>query len=174
MRARCLIPLAASLLLAGCGDTATDKFAPACPQLSLLKDAASVTRFSGTTQDAATLVLAARIAAVPAACASAGPGKVKATLHVVADLARGPAAVGNAVTIPYFVALMDGEKVLNEQDFAIHATFPANADSSSARDDDIVLTMPVTKTRTAAAYHIYIGFRLTPAELTYNRRQTTP
>lgn len=171
---RTALPGATLLLAALAGGCSSgpdpSKFAPACPQLALLRDAADLTRFASATPDPATLVLSARIAAVPAHCMAAGPNKVKATLHVVADVLRGPAAKGDSLRIPYFVALMDGETVLNEQDFALTANFHANADRARVSDLDIDLTMPVTKARSAAAYQIYVGFRLTPAELAYNRK----
>ncbi len=172
---RAALPGAMLLLSAAVGgcESTENKFAPACPQLSLLEDASDLTRFAGPTQDAATLVLTARISAVPAHCSSGGPGKVKATLHVVADVVRGPAATGTSATVPYFVALVDGDKILNEQDFVLRPAFRPNSDRVSVRDLDIDLTMPVTKTHSAAAYQIFVGFRLTPAELAYNRKQVS-
>jgi hypothetical protein len=163
---------AAALLLAGCQAPGT-QFAPACPQLSLLQDAGDLTRFAGppgAPRDARSLAYAARITAVPAHCANAGPGEVRATLHVVAQLRRGPAASGSTVRVPYFVALTEGEQVLGEQDFALAVTFQNNVDRASANGEDIQVTLPVSKTKTAAAYHIYVGFRLTPDELAYNRQ----
>ncbi len=159
-----------SVTLAGCGSST--KLAPVCPQLSLLEDAADLTRFSGpvgTPRDARSLMLAAGISAVPAKCGLAGKSAVEAVLHVEAQMRRGPAASGDTAQVPYFVAITEGDHVLTEQDFVLGATFRPNVDQVAARGQDITLTFPISKTKTAAAYHIYIGFRLTAEELAYNR-----
>jgi hypothetical protein len=158
-------------LAGGCGDES--KFAPVCPQLSLLRDAADLTRFAGTggARDASSLVVAASITAVPAKCQSGEPGKVLATLNVEARMQRGPAAQGDVARVPYFVALTEDSRVLSEQDFALVGQFPPNTDRIVMKSDDIEMQLPVTKTKSAAAYHIYVGFRLTPEELAFNRGQ---
>ncbi|MDA8248358.1 MAG: hypothetical protein M0Z28_04200 [Rhodospirillales bacterium] len=169
------LAVAALLPLAGCS-SGQKKVAPVCPQLSLLQDAVDLTRFSGppdAPQDARTLVLAARIAAVPAKCEDGAPGEVRARLTVLAQLRRGPAAAGDTAQVPYFIAVTEGDQVLSEHDHMLGVKFPPNADQVTATGGEVVLNLPVTKTRTAAAYHLYVGFRLTPAELAYNR-QTHP
>ncbi len=161
-----------ALLAAGCGSDAP-QFAPACPQLSLLRDAGDLTRFSGApgaSHDARSLLLAARIVAVPAKCEDGGAGKVRAMLELTADVRRGPAAQGNAVSVPYFVALMEQGKVISEQDFTLAAKFRTNVDQVRVTGDQVDILLPVTAAKTAAAYHIYVGFRLTPDELAYNRQ----
>ena len=39
-----------------------------------------------------------------------------------------------------------------------------------ATSDDISMVFPVSAAESAAAYTIYVGFRLTPEQLQYNRR----
>jgi hypothetical protein len=160
-------------LLAGCGSGNENKFAPVCPRLSLLQDAADITRFAGPgpAHDARTLVLTGSITAVPAKCQN-GEEKntVQATLHVIASLHRGPAAQGDAAQLPYFIALTENGHVLSEQDFTLSGQFRPNVDTVRAEGDDIGLAVQVSKTKSAAAYHIYVGFRLTAEELAYNRQ----
>jgi hypothetical protein len=162
-------------LASGCASS-QEQFAPVCPRLSLLRDAGDLTRFAGPegggggAHDARDLVLTARISAVPAHCANAPNSKVKATLNVAADIRRGPAAKSGSFTLPYFIALTEGDRVLTERDFVLTATFPPNVDQTRATGEEIDILLPVSKTKTAAAYHIYVGFRLTPSELAYNRK----
>jgi hypothetical protein len=165
-----LAAVAVAASVAGCGDN-QPKFAPACPGLSLLRDAADLTRFRPGGRDVTDMVLDARITAVPAACSNGGPNKVKATLNVTTEVARGPAARGRTADFTYFVAVTEGGRVLDEQDYPVRATFPANTEHVVLTGDDIDLVLPVTREKSAAAYQIYVGFRLTPDELAYNRKR---
>ena len=168
---RCLLPLLA-LTIAACSETPDDaKFAPACPALSLLQDADNLTRFSGNGHDITEMRVAARITAVPAKCMRADATHVRAVLSVDADVLRGPAAGRDAFNVRYFVAVTEGGHVLQEQDFALPAQFRPNVDQVSVKGEDIELLLPVTRKKSAAAYHVYIGFRLTADELAYNRAQ---
>lgn len=167
------VAAAALLLLAGCAGT-TKAVAPVCPQLSLLQDAADLTRFAGppgTPKDARALVMAADITAVPARCSSGGRDIVRATLSLHAQVRRGPQARGDVVQVPYFIAVMEGGKVLAEKDFTLPVQFRPNVDMVNAAGAPVDLNLPVTRTKSAAAYHIYVGFRLTHDELAYNRAQ---
>jgi hypothetical protein len=57
------VALLATALLSGCGNSGSElKFAPACPQLSLLAEGAELTRFAGAGRDVTDRVLEARIA----------------------------------------------------------------------------------------------------------------
>ncbi|HET9019705.1 MAG TPA: hypothetical protein VFN46_08965 [Acetobacteraceae bacterium] len=166
------VVLAATLLaLAGC-ESSGPQFAPTCPQLSLLQDAGEVVRFGGAPdapKDARSLALAAHIAAVPASCENAGPGEVRARVNLLARVRRGPAATGDTASVPYFIAITENGKVLNELDRTLAVKFRPNVDEVTAGGEAVEITLPVTKTTTAAAYHLYVGFRLTKAELAYNR-----
>jgi len=160
-------------LVGACGP-GDNQFPPVCPTLGLLPDAADVTRFNGGGQDVTDMLVRARITGVPAKCDMAEPGSLRATLHVDADLFRGPVAAAASPPIGYFVAVMKAGTVLQEQDFAFTPTFAPNVDRSSVHGEDIELLLPVGKSKSAAAYRIYVGFRLTPTELAYNRAHPRP
>ena len=174
-RRRSAPPLLLSVMLgaamvAGC-DSA-EQFPPICPSLALLKDAADLQRFAGSGRDISELVVQARLTAVPATCTRADPTHVQARLQVAMDVTRGPAARGGALEIPYFVGVTEGDKVLDEQDYRMAANFPPNIDQVQATGDSIDLLLPITRQKTAAAYQIFVGFRLTPDELAANRART--
>jgi hypothetical protein len=172
--ARTLVALALAGSVLGACSSGDDKFPPVCPGLTLLPDAADMTRFDGKGIDVTNLVVRASITAVPAKCESPDPGTVRATLNVDADIRRGPAGSAALPPIGYFIALMRGDTVLREQDFAFNPQFAPNVDRASVHGDDIELLLPVSKTKTAAVYKIYVGFRLTPGELAYNRTHARP
>jgi hypothetical protein len=168
-RAAAWAALALLGLLAACSSP-DDKFPPACPSLALVPDAADLSRFDGSGLDVTDLIVRARITAVPAKCEPGDKrGIVRATLHVDADFTRGPGAHAGALSVNYFVALMEGARVLREQDFAFTPSFAANVGRASVHGEDIELLLPVSKTKSAASYRVFVGFRLSPEELAYNR-----
>lgn len=164
------IALAATGLLAGCGTPRDNEFPPACPGFALIRDASRLTRFAGAGRDATDMTLHAEITAVPAKCQTADSTHVRATLSVTADMTRGHAAPPDAAaTVTYFIAVTEGERVAQEQDFAFVVRFPPNRDRLTIAGDEIELLLPVSKSKSAAAYRLHVGFRLTPEELAFNR-----
>jgi hypothetical protein len=157
-------------LVGSCG-AAPDKFAPACPDISFLNDAADLTRFRASGRDVTDMVLDGKLTNIGGGCAR-NPDKpdiVTTTMRVSMDLTRGPAAQGRTAQVPFFVAATEGDRVLDEQDYAINANFPPNIDHGVYTSGDIVLNFPVSRTKSAAAYHVFVGFRLSPDELAANR-----
>ncbi len=156
------------LTLSGCSEP--PKFAPACPSLQLLGDAGDLANFNARGQDVTDLLVSARITAIPAECGPGGRGKTAATLHVQMRVQRGPALPGRVARIPFFITIMDGDTVLQQQDYVANVEFPANVDTVTVDSNEINMNFPVTPEKSAAAYTIYVGFRLTPQQLEYNRR----
>jgi hypothetical protein len=117
------------------------------------------------------MVTDARITAIPASCTYADRGTVRAKLGVTMQITRGPAAEGRSASVPYFLAVTEGERVLDEQDYAVNTIFPTNVDTVTANGQEITLNLPVTPDKSAAAYKIYVGFRLDAEDLDYNRRR---
>ena len=167
-----VVPLLAGLLGGCCPKD--DEFAPVCPKLALVPDAGDISSFTGASQDVTALISRARITDIPAKCQKVKANTISATLNVNADVQRGPAAGANIPPIPYFVALMQGDTVLREQDFTFAPNFAANVDRASLHGDDIELLLPISKTKAADSYRIYVGFRLTPDQLAYNRAHPQP
>ncbi len=155
-------------LLAGCAPA--PKFAPACPNLRLLTDAGDLASFNGRGQDVTNLLVSARILAIPAICKPGGPGLTAATMHVHLQVQRGPALPGRVTRVPLFVTIMDGDTVREQQDYGLNVEFPANVDTVIIDTPDIDMNFPISTQKSAAAYTIYVGFRLTPEQLQYNRR----
>ena len=162
--------ISAGVGLAGCGGS-SPQFAPDCPQLSLLRDAADLTQFRSGGQDLTDMVTDAQITAVPASCTYGDHGTVRSKLHLTMQITRGPAAQGRTAAVPYFVAVTDGDQVLDEQDYQMRTTFPTNVDTVTVNGEDVTLDVPVTQQKSAAAFKIYVGFRLNQDELAYNRKR---
>jgi len=167
-----LIPAALLLgALAGCGDGTDDKFAPACPGIAIVRDAADLSRFRGTGRDLTDAVLTGRITTAGGSCKRDGADTVVTVVQVGIELTRGPASPGRQAQLAYFVAVLDGERILDKQVFRLNAEFPANADRLRLTGDEVELRLPVRLNKTAAAYRIQVGFQLSPVELEVNRRR---
>ena len=168
--AAALPALLAMAALAGCGgSTKPEQFAPACPQLKVIKDAADLTRVRGQGSDITDLILQARIASIPGSCAEA-KGGVKTRIQVIMEATRGPASSSRSVELPYLITVTLGENIIEQQYFASPADFPANADRMAVAGEEIDLLVPATAERPASNYTIYVSFRLTAAELAFNRK----
>lgn len=170
-----LLPMSGLLmsgLLAGCGGDSGPRFAPACPQAGIVRDAADISRYSGGGRDLTDLVLDGRVTNVRGSC-TPGDAKdtVKTTLQVGIELTRGPAARGRATEVGYFVAVLEGERILDKRTFNLRTEFPANTDRIRLSGDEVELTLPVTAAKTAAAYKVLVGFQLQPNELALNRQR---
>lgn len=170
-RSMAALPIAALMLplLAGCGSPGLDSFAPACPKPSIPRDFNDLSRYRGAGRDLVDTVLEGRITGVSGTCKQDGGGAVLATVSVGIELTRGPAARGRVAELAYFVAVSEGERILDKRVFKLRAEFPANTDRLRLSGDDVELRLPVTATKTAAAYTVLVGFQLTPAELAANR-----
>ncbi len=168
-RAMALLVLLAPIL-AGCGSS-EEAFAPACPNVGLVRDAADLVRYRGAGRDLTDLVLNGRLTGVGGSCKRDGSSTVVTTVQVGIELRRGPAAPGRQAQLAYFVAVLDGDRILDKQVFQLRAEFPANADRLRLSGDDVELRLPVKPGKTAAAYRIQIGFQLTPLELEVNRKR---
>ena len=165
-----MVPLVVPLMVIGCGGGA-DQFAPACPRPAILRDANDLQRFRGNGRDFLDTSLQGRIVSVNGSCVADGSRVVVATVQVGLDLTRGPAATGRATDVSFFVAVSQGERVLDKQVYTIRASFPENTDRVRLTGDSVDLRLPVTKDKGADAYQVTVGYQLTPAELEANRRR---
>ena len=163
--------LAALLVLAGCGGDGGGEFAPACPTAAIVRDGGDLRRYNGPGQDLTDLVLEGRITGVNGRCGRGGADAVLATVSVGIELTRGPAAPGRTAELAYFVAVSQGERILDKRVFPLAAAFPPNTDRVRLTGDDVELRLPTPSGTDASAYRIQVGLQLTPEELEINRRR---
>ncbi len=169
-----LRPTALAMLVALAGCAGEEKFPPACPDLNLVPEAADLTLYRpGSGRDVTDMGLQARITAVPAVCSRKDAKTVAARMSVSFAVSRGPAAVGRDAVVPYFVGVTGGERILTEEDFLLKVRFPPNIDTLSVNGEEFTVLIPVSPEKSAAAYQIFAGFRLTPEQLAANRAHPT-
>ena len=80
---------------------------------------------------------------------------------------------GRTAEVPIFVAVTDGDAVRDKHVYALHMEFPPNIERTSITSPPIDMTLPISPTKSGAAFGIIAGFQLTPAELAISRRQAT-
>jgi hypothetical protein len=164
------LPLLAACSLAACTQEA-DKFAPSCPRAAIVRDAADLTRYSARGQDLTDLVVDGRITGLTGSCTRDSNRNVVTTVNVGMELSRGPAASGRTVELAYFVAVLEGDRILDKRVFPLRAEFPANADRVRLSGDAIEFPVPTSDKLSGANYRVLVGFQLSPDELALNRRR---
>ena len=152
------------LLLAGCGGE-DDAFAPSCPSTAILRDAADLSRYRGSGRDLTDRVLAGRITGLNGTCKRDGTAIVDTTVSVGLELTRGPAAPGRQVDVAYFVAVTDGDRILDRQVVPAARRVPTqHRPAQPGRATRWTCALPVSAKKSAAAYKVWVGFVLTPIE----------
>jgi hypothetical protein len=158
-------------LLAGC-TLGRDEFPPACPAASVLPPTGDVALYRSTSgaHDLTDVVLQGRVAGISGRCR---PGDRKNTLDVAVtvgfDFVRGPAMQGDRIDVPAFVAVTEGERILDKKVYRVPAAFPRNVDRIHFTSAAVDMSLPVSANKTGAAYTILAGFQLTPQQLAASR-----
>jgi len=163
-----------------CGP-ARNQFPPPCPEATILGDASDINVYrssdaGGPRRDLTDLVLRGRIVWVQGSCKE---GDRKSQLAVTAslgiELTRGPAMQGRDAVVPVFVAVVaDGDNILDKKVYLMSANFPSNVDRITLTPGQANLVLPVSATKSGAAYTIVAGFQLTPEQLNESGRHRGP
>jgi hypothetical protein len=163
--------LAISILpLASCGGPDPDRFPPPCPQPSIPRDSGDLHIFRGAGRDITDNILDGHITGIFAGtCKRDTTAITVVTLSVGMTLTRGPANPSRTADVSYFVAVTDGDKILDKRIYTLRAEFPPNTERLNITGDQVELRIPVTRQKSAAAYTVIVGFQLTPAQLEVNR-----
>jgi hypothetical protein len=167
--------LAGLLALGACDSARLDDRLVACPTVSLPADVADLTRHRpGAPPDLSTLVLDARVAAVPATCRPGPRGQsVIASISLRATVDRGPAATGRDAAVPWFIAVLDGgtDEVLSRQAFLMPVVFPPNVARVTVTSPAVDVSFSTTGPRRVQDHRILVGFLVDEGEVALNRRR---
>ncbi len=147
-------------LLAGCGPT-RNEFAPPCPRPAILGEAANFDLYRGGSRDLADLTLHGRIVGLQGSCqAGDKKGQLAVTVRVGVEVTRGPAMQGREADVPVFLAVIEGQTILDKRTVMMRVVFPSNIDRLTLTPGDVNLLLPVTPSKSGAAYTIIAGFQL--------------
>jgi len=164
--------LAFVLPLAACSGSAdTVPVARACPAVTVLADAAAVTRYrSGRGRDLTDVVTDARVTGARGEC-NFSRAEVTMNLGVSFAFAIGPANRDRTIALSYFVAIVDaaGNMVAREE-MPILLQVPVNQ-SSAAYSEEVEPRIPFRDRGDLVGYRVYVGLVLTPEEAQARRRR---
>lgn len=167
---KALLPVAAWITLlpviAGCAPEA-NQFPPACPRVAFLAPTAdlAVYRPGNQGKDLTALMLAGRMETIRGQCKYGDNGSVEATVTVGASLMRGPAMPSNHASVPVYVAVAKGDRILDKKIYMMSVTFPSNVDRVTVSTPPVFMVFPISARQSAASYEILAGFQLTEDQL---------
>ncbi|GBQ11037.1 hypothetical protein [Swaminathania salitolerans] len=166
--------IGAGVTLTACDQEDQSAFAPACPSVEILGEAADFYQYDGKGLDAGSLVTHAGMGGLTGNC-EAGPKKsVRTRLSLGVTVERGPASDGRDVTLPFFVAVLHDGKIMDKKEFSIPVTFRGNQSTVSLRTPVRIIDVPAAPDIQQTNYALKIGFQLSREQLEYNRTHLRP
>jgi hypothetical protein len=129
----------------------------------------------GGPYDLTDLVLHARIVGMNGTCKEGDKkSQLAVTVNVGVELTRGPAMAGRDSDVPVFAAVTDGDTIIDKRTYTMRMAFPSNVDRITLSPGELTMVLPVSATKSGAAYTIIAGFQLTPEQMMQSRRSRRP
>lgn len=143
---------------------------PTCPDISILTEAARVTRFQeGSMGDLTDVLYEGEIREIEGDCSWSGD-VVIVDLELEFVAARGPAFRGKDPEINYFVGVTDRYRtVISKENLRTVPKIPAGA-NATAWKEKLKQRIPLDAGKNGGDYSVFVGFQLSHTELEYNRR----
>lgn len=172
-----LLSLLALAAVAGCASTPASSTPAAppppkpvaqqyCPQVAVLAQAQNLTTFLPGRSDVGAQITTARVSGVAGACLlKVKKNLLEVTFRAGFSAANGPANQGAPITLPYFVAITQGETIVQESHYSITLKFDGNA--SVAQGTSKRFKVELANTPDSAQTQILVGFDMTPEQLSY-------
>lgn len=142
-----------------------------CPYVKVLYDAGRYVEFKDDKESASAVGYTGEIQGVSAGCAYKDADPIKVQVELLFSMGRGPAAVGQAKTYHYWVAVTQrNQQVIAKEYFDLPVTFAAGEDRVYVRDTVANITIPRANADTSGAnFEVLIGFDVTPEMAAFNR-----
>ena len=162
-------------LLAGC-NPGRDVFPPVCPKPGIPAATGDVSAYRvGTTGGHLTdLLYSGRMMGIQGQCKLDPDSKyrLQTTVQFSIELTRGPALQGRQVAVPVYLAVTEGTQILDKRIIVLRGVFPPNVDRINITTGELEMLLPISPTKSGAAYSILAGFQLTPQQLGATRART--
>ncbi len=164
----CLAALAV-LALCGCRDDARNM---ACPGAAILADAATrpVLRAGAAATDPSAVLYTVRVLTIDTVCSlDRRAGETRSNVDITFRATRAPSGQAAHYVVPYFLAINQGERLINKRLFNLTIDFApgASAVTTTTSVDDTVLRLENGHIPTD--YQFLAGLQLSDAESAYLR-----
>lgn len=146
-----------------------------CPISGILSDAETMTAFAGGGHSPADAAAKVTLSNIRLTCTN-NPTRQRldASVSFTVALERGPAGKSAPVTVPYFVAVSRGGKVILAREAYNHTFGSGSGATASARETIERVRIPLADKTTGASYEVVVGLILTPDQLAFNRARHGP
>ncbi len=154
-------PLFALAALAACADE--QKPILYCPKVAVLSQASHVTRSANGQNDLGAMIFDARVTGVAGACKTIGKHRAMLTFRIGFAATSGPAATASQAQLTYFIALTQGDTIIDKKLYPVKFDFANGATQAVATTTPIRIELP--NAPRSAAQQILVGFQMSPAEM---------
>ena len=160
--------LIALLALSGCN---TDKVSN-CPVAVILADASQVTVFRpGAPQDLAGEAYRVALVDISTDCSiNKKTGETNSSYRVNFRATRAPSAEAAHYTVPYFVAITQGEDLIEKRILQVSFDFAPGAAIATFSESPHDFDIHVENGHQPYEYELMAGFQMTPAQVDYNKK----
>lgn len=162
--------LLALTLLAACAQEDHGDFAPICPHVDVVAPAADLYAFKQQSKSSDQLIYHVSIEGVIGNCTAAPKKAVRSKISLRIALERGVTNAPLSLDLPYFVAVMRDDKILDKKTFKTHLALPASQANISTLSELRYIDVPASPDLQDTNYALKIGIQLTPDQLRYNRQ----
>jgi len=162
------------LSLSACDPADQSLFAPACPQVSIVGEAADSYRYDGRSLDVGSLVSHASMTGLTGNCVGAEKHAIRTRVSVSMNVTRGAAARSSDIDLPYFIAVVHNGTIIDKKIFTATAQFDANVSTTTLQTPVASIDVPGGRDNDGQSYTLEVGFQLDRAQLDYNHTHLTP
>lgn len=166
MKRFCPAPLFAVIslsALAGCASATPPHMF--CPQVAVLQQAQTLTAFLPGRSDVASQLTTAQITGVAGSCDVNKKNQLLVNFQAGFTASNGPANNGKTLTLPFFVAIANGDDIISKTDYTI--ALPFNGNSSMAQATSKPVKVALANDHASKSIQILVGFELTQDQLNY-------
>jgi hypothetical protein len=162
-----LLPLL-PLLLSGC----LNRVRPPCPSTAILADTAVFTQFRpGAPADPSGVQYTAALTSVSTRCdVDDKQGQTDSRLDLEFRATRAPSADAASYKVPYFVAVTQGNRIIDKKMYSINFDFAPGAATATASDTVDHTLIALETGHPPTDYQLLAGFQISDAQRAYQQK----
>ncbi len=157
-------------LLSGCGTSDTSS-PNNCPSAAVIVPTSSLTTFKeGMQNDPKGELYRVGISGVTTDCSlDEDNGITDSSLQIAFRATRSEAGPEVSYRVPYYVAVVQGKRILDKRNIWVGVTFPANETETAFTDEVASTKITLDNGKKPYDYQIIVGMQLTHDQLEYNQ-----